>query len=536
MMKPKHSQCIFSGLLFALLIVSLSQAQSLWDLANENKGLLKISTLFTAQNVRDHLSGRQGVDDAIAWCKKTGVTHVFIEAFRSNYTAERKVLENVKARFEAEGFDVSGCVTTTIVGKISTGWNLISCYTHKETQNKLQEIFEYTASIFDEIMIDDFLFTDCQCSQCKQARGEESWADYRCELMVRMSRDRILAPARKVNPNVKIIIKYPQWYDNFHNRGYEVLRQTADYDKIWVGTETRDFDNQRWGGKVQYEAYYIMRWLSEIGGDKTGGGWFDPYGTTENTYLEQARQTVLADAREMLLFCYGSLLRDTGPANVEKLRAEIPALFELAKLVRGKSIKGIAAAKPPNSDAFDEQYVFDFVGILGLPLVPTAEINTSAESAFFPVHALKEPNFTGKIKKMLVAGKPVLITDGLAKRLTDVNLDSDNLTILKVGGNPRSLLKLNRQQLNPVRDKMLAPFGMKFDAPNKVALYLIGDNCLIVENFNDQSIDAGIEFSKPVTARRILILPNVGKVDFSHSGSKLTFTKITPRTLVAIEY
>ena len=125
---------------------------------------------------------------------------------------------------------------------------------------------------------------------------------------------------------------------------------------------------KRWGGKVQYEAYYIMRWLGEIGGTKTGGGWFDPYGTTENTYLEQARQTVLADAREMLLFCYGSLLRDTGPANVEKLRTEIPGLFKLAGLLRGKPIKGIAAAKPPNSDAFDEQYVFDFVGMLGLPL------------------------------------------------------------------------------------------------------------------------------------------------------------------------
>jgi len=512
-MKSKSSKSLFAGLLFVLSIASWSQTQSLWDLANQNKGLLKISTLFTAQNVRDHLSGEQGINNAIEWCKKTGVTHVFIETFRGNYTAERKVLENAKARFEAEGFNVSGCVTTTMVGKISTGWNQISCYTNKDTQSQLQEVFEYTASLFDEIMIDDFLFTDCQCDECKQARGDRSWADYRCELMVRVSRDRILAPARKVNPNVRIIIKYPQWYDDFHNRGYEVLRQTADYDRIWVGTETRDFENQRWGGKVQYEAYYIMRWLGEIGGAKTGGGWFDPYGTTENTYLEQARQTVLADAREMLLFCYGSLLKDTGPANVEKLRTEIPGLFKLAGLVWGKPIKGIAAAKPPNSDAFDEKYVFDFVGMLGLPLVPTAEINAEAEAAFFAVHALKETDFTDKLKKMLAAGKPVLITDGLDKRLDGVDLNSKNLTVLKVGGSSRSLLKLTRQQLKPIRDKMLEPFGMKFDAPNKVALYLIGDNCLIVENFNDESIDASIEFSRPVTARKTLVLPSDGNVD-----------------------
>lgn len=137
---------------------------------------------------------------------------------------------------------------------------------------------------------------------------------------------------------------------------------------------------------------------------------------------------------------------------------------------------------------------------------------------------------------MLAAGKPVLITDGLAKRLTGVDLDSKNVTILKVGGNPRSLLELTRQQLKPIRDKMLVPFGMKFDAPNKVALYLIGDDCLIVENFNDEPIDVILEFSKPVKASKTLVLPGDGNVDFSQYGGKLTFTKISPRTLVAIEY
>jgi hypothetical protein len=435
------------GIKAVLLLVLLSQAQvcraeSLWDLANKNKDLLTISTLFTAQNVRAYLSSDQGINNAIEWCKKTSVTHVFLESYRDRYTAERKTLQQAKSRFTAEGFDVSGCITTTKIGKISTGWNVISCYTDKATQDELQKIFEYAASIFDEIMIDDFLFTDCQCNECKKARGDKSWADYRCGLMIKMGRERILNPARAVNPDVKIIIKHPQWYDNFHNRGYEVLRQTADYDKIWVGTETRDYDNPRWGKKVQYEAYYIMRWLGEIGGPKTGGGWFDPYGTTENTYVEQARQTVLADAKEMLLFCYGSLLRQTGPANVKKLRTEIPGLFELAKLVRDKPIKGILAAKPPNSDPEGEQYVFDFVGMLGLPLVPSAEINLDAKAAFFSVHAIKDRNFPAKLRKMLDTKKPVLITDGLAEKLKNVNLKDESLTILKVSGDPHRLLKI----------------------------------------------------------------------------------------------
>jgi hypothetical protein len=522
--------------LLVLLATAESRSESLWDLANQNRGLLKIATLFTAQDVRGYLSSDEGINDAIDWCKKTGVTHVFIETFRDGYTAERKALEHAKSKFKAEGFEVSGCITPTRVGKISTGWGAVGCYTDRGTRKNLQEIFEYAASIFDEIMIDDFLFTNCECEECKKARGEKSWADYRCELMVKMSRDQILKPAKAVNPNVKIIIKYPQWYDDFHNRGYEVLRQTADYDRIWVGTETRDYDDKRWGGKVQYEAYYIMRWLGEIGGAKTGGGWFDPYGTTEDTYVEQARQTVLADAKEMLLFCYGSLLRGTGPANIEKLRAEIPGLFKLARLVRSKPIKGVLAPKPPNSDADGEQYVFDFVGMLGLPLVPTAKIDVDAKAAFFSVHALKDSELAGKLKRMLAGERPVLITDGLAKKLNDSNLEDENLAILKVSGSPRNLLNLTRKELEPTRNKVLAPFGMRFDAPNKVALYLIGEDCVIVENFNDEAIDATLWLPRVIKVRKTLVLPPEGEVQFSCDGGKLTFTKVAPRTLVAVEY
>jgi len=363
--------------------------------------------------------------------------------------------------------------------------------------------------------------------------------------MTKLNRERILGPARAVNPNVKIIIKYPLWYDVFHVRGYEVLRETADYDIIWVGTETRDYYSKTGKpGKPQYGAYYLMRWLGEIGGAKTGGGWFDALGTTEDFYVEQARQTVLADTKEMLLFCYGGLLRNTNEynerlgtptADVEKLRGQIPGLFKLAELVRNKPIKGILAPKPPNSDAYDEQYVFDFVGMLGLPLVPAAQIRSDAKAAFFSVHAIKDPSLLVKLKRMLAAGKPVLITDGLAKRLSSVDLDDENLAILEVKADPHSLLNLTREELGPIRDKLLAPFGIKFDAPNKVALYLIGDDCLIVENFNDKPVNVTIEFADFVKVRSSLVLPAEADVDISCSRKKMKF-KIAPRTLIAVEY
>ena len=167
---------------------------------------------------------------------------------------------------------------------------------------------------------------------------------------------------------------------------------------------------------------------------------------------------VLADAKEMLLFCYGSLLRDTGPANIEKLREEIPGLFKLARMVSDKPIKGIHAPKPPNSDAYNEQYVFDFVGMLGLPLVPDAEIRSDAKAAFFSVHALKDKEFPDKLIKMLAEGKPV---SDIKNRLGHENVQS-TMVYLQMDLSQKRLLqekfiKFTRQHLmaDPKIDELI---------------------------------------------------------------------------------
>jgi hypothetical protein len=477
-------------------------SESLWDLARRQAGTHRFSTLFTAQDVRDRLNTEAGLNAAVDWCKRTGVTKVYVECFRDGYQVPRALITNAMAQLRAAGLEVSGCVTTTRVGKSSTGWkNTISCYTDPATQQRLKAIFEYAASLADETMIDDFWFTDCTCSDCDAARqartvrigdktypvAGDSWEDYRCELMVQLSRAYVLEAGRRVNPRARFIIKYPQWYDRFHERGYEVVRQTADFDRIWVGTETRDYDDRRWGGTVQYEAYFIMRWLGGIGGLKCGGGWYDWLGTTERTYLEQARQTALAGAPESLLFCYGGLQGGTGPKNVEALRAHIPELLQVAGQVQRRSVTGLAAYKPPNSHPEKEAYVFDFVGMLGLPLVPCHQFPAHAPAAFFSVHALKDTQLAARLPALIAAGKPVLLTDGLAARLTNVvDLTAPNVHVLSVKGNPRSLLGLTQSELDGLRARLLEPLGVRFSAPNRVGLYLFKDGSWVVENFNDQ--------------------------------------------------
>jgi hypothetical protein len=511
-------------LLLASVLISGGQAATpdLWDLARQHERVHRFSTLFTAQDVRDRLSNPDGLARAIEWCQRTAITRVYVESFRDGYQADRAILEEARDGFRAAGLIVSGCITPTKVGKPSTGWkDTISCYTDLPTQERIQAVFELTAALFDEVMIDDFWFTDCACPECDQARAAkmarvgsraypvsgDTWEDYRCELMVRLSQDRVLAAAKRMNPNARLIIKYPQWYDRFHERGYEVLRQTMDFDRTWVGTETRDYADSRWGGTVQYEAYFIMRWLGGIGGEKCGGGWYDWLGTTEKTYVEQARQTVLGGARESLLFCYGGLQSTTGPKNVEALRANIPELLAVAKQVAKREVTGVAAYKPANSHPEKEARVFDFIGMLGMPLVPCHEFPSEARAAFFSVHALKDPELAPKLSGFIRAGKPVLITDGLAAQIQDkVSLDRPNVRILPVKGDPKSLLQLPQSELDPLRAPLLKPFKVAFSAPSQMALYLFKDGSWVVENFTDRDASArlrGQSFTVPARGWRM---------------------------------
>lgn len=484
---------------------------SLADLTGTYDGIHRFATLFTAHDVRDRLSTADKLDKAVDWCRKTAVTQVYLETFRDGYQAERNVLKGARERFLAEGFQVGGCVTTTQVGKKSTGWNIIPCYTDLPTQARIQSIFEYTAGLFDEIMIDDFWFTDCSCEQCDAARLSQtvriadhtyrtrstSWEDYRGELMLQLSRDRVISAARQVNPRARLIIKYPQWYDGFHERGYDVTRETAEFDRIWVGTETRDYGDPKWGGTVQYEAYFIMRWLGGIGGEKCGGGWFDWLGTTEATYLEQARQTVLAGARTSLLFCYGGLQGQTGPKNIEVLRSRVPELLSVAGEVQRRSPIGIAAYKPPSSPPGREKVVFDFVGMLGFPLIPCHEFPSDAPAAFFSTHAIKDPNIEVRLAAFIETGRPVLVTDGLKAALEGkVDLSARNVRVLPVRGEPKSLLNLDAEELDSLRSAMLKPFGVRFSAPNHVALYLFRDGSWVVENFNPTAVDVSVNGEK----------------------------------------
>jgi len=387
-------------------------------------------TLFTAQDVRDRLSTPAERQQALDFCHRMGITKVYLEVFRSGYQADAATLRTSRDFFRHAGLQVSGCVTTTDLGKPSTGWKVAACYTNLHNQQHLAQIFRYAAGLFNEIMIDDFFFTDCTCSECAAAKGSMSWTQYRDKLMVEMSKKNVLGAARSVNPKVKIILKFPQWYDKFQDRGYVVDKESALYDRIWVGTELRDPSSNQWGHTQQYRGFFLYRWLADVAGSKEGGGWFDPYGTNPTFYLDQAYVTVLAGAPEVMLFHYGELNSEKYRPQAEALADHRQQLDTLAKLVGDWD--GIPAYKPPNSNPGNEAYIFDQIGMLGIPLLPTAHFPAKARVALFTAHALHDTDFVAELNKFLEGGGTAFVSESLAHRLNaDPRLTPDNTIALE---------------------------------------------------------------------------------------------------------
>ena len=475
-------------------------------------GAVDWSTLFTAQDVRDRLPTEAGRQQALEFCRKMGISKVYVETFRDNYQAEETTLKAARDFFRQAGLKVSGCVTTTRLGKVSTGWEEPVCYTHRQNQDRLAAIFRFTAGLFDEIMIDDFFFTDCECSECAAAKGAQSWRQYREKLMLRMSRECVLGPARAANPNVKVILKFPQWYDRFQESGYIPDQEAALYDRIWVGTELRDPASDEWGHTQQYRGYFLYRWLAEVGGAKTGGGWFDPYGTTPAIYLDQPLITVLAGAPEVFLFHYGALNSDEGHAQAEALAPRRTRYEALAQYAR--DFGGLPAYKPVSSEPDNEEYIFDEIGMLGIPLAPTAHFPQNARAALFTVHALEDTEFVPKLSRFLASGGTAFLSEGLAHRLNGdpqlaapASLDlakGEELKTLDVGGGKlvvfsEALAHLAgvdghnrveqptpelRQALGDLRNRIADFTVTSPDAPPRVAIFPLGGR-VAVANFTE---------------------------------------------------
>lgn len=343
--------------------------------------------------------------------KHIQIDKVYLETYRGQRLIDRDIVLKVKEYFDRKGIITSGGFTPDVSGN----WEFRTfCYTNPEHLELLRKVVQYTAEIFDEIILDDFYFTNCKCKSCIQAKGNRSWSEFRTEITKQVTEEILMKTAKQINPRVNVIIKYPNWYDDYQSTGYNLQDEPRLCDGIYTGTETRDpqYSQQN---LQRYTSYFIMRYLENVKPGRNGGGWFDAFDCLYNlgSFAEQCYLTLFAKAREVTLFALGSLLYYN-----EAIFAPIAGyVFEKADQFLDKlgNPLGIACYKPYHSSG--ENYLHGFFGMLGLPLEPFPEFPAEHDMILLTESAKQDPDIMERIKGQLVAGKNVAITSGLLKAL-----------------------------------------------------------------------------------------------------------------------
>ncbi len=350
---------------------------------------------------------------------------VYLEPFRSGDFASHEQVELCRALFEENGVEVAGGITTTIsTPEGDTPKQRLFdtfCYNDPKMTERLKEVCSFLGEHFNEFIIDDFFFTNCTCEACRAGRdqfniengiADGSWQEYRLALMEKVSREYVIGPAKAANPDVKITIKYPNWAESYQETGYNPAKQRQLFDMVYTGTETRDYvtTDQH---LPRYLSYSLMTYFENMWPGHNGGGWFDPYDLhVMEQYLEQAYLTAFSKPKELMMFCFQSL--------VDTMR--VPALgFQLDRLdetldYAGNPI-GISCYLPDNGQGEDN--IQDFLGMVGFPVVCTPYFPEDAPVILLTRASAYDKDVVSKLEAYVAGGGKAIVTSGFVEATED---------------------------------------------------------------------------------------------------------------------
>jgi len=387
--------------------------QDLYNYAMTRKRDLQLSVYATAHAIQETFNTEEGRREVLSVLKCNGITKVYMEVYRSGLVLSPALLSKDIQFLKENGFEVVGGIATVPgdnFAKKQEGPLTWCNWQNKKTQDNFREVMKNAAPLFDTFVIDDFLCTSDTSMESKTAKGAQSWSVYRRTLLTQIEEEVLIKSAKAANPKLKIIIKYPQWYDRFHLFGYDVETGPKIFDEVWVGTETRGQYTQRYGFVQPYEGFINYRWIASLAGKKIGGAWFDFGDCTADDFIEQAWQSVLAGAKELVLFSLYDLLQ--GHPGLHLLRQEFGQLADLSKVVAHNPVIGTAAYKPPQSDAGGDLYLLDDIGMFGVSLVPVPVYPKDAKVLFLPTQAATDKDILKKIEASLKNGTRIVVTAG----------------------------------------------------------------------------------------------------------------------------
>jgi hypothetical protein len=370
------------------------------------------------------------------------VDKVYIETYRSRQIVDEDSIEPIKKFFTDRGIKVAGGLAL----QDENQGNQFRSFSYADPDDRkyVKSVVELTARHFDEIILDDFFFYSTKTDADIAAKGTKSWTQYRLDTMDEVSRDLVVGPAKAVNPGIKFVIKFPNWYEHFQGLGYDLEAEPKIFDGIYTGTETRDpvFTEQH---LQAYESYEIMRYFENIVPGRNGGGWVDTYDLKYlDRYAEQLWDTVFGKAREVMLFNFAALEQPavagdrtlwqdiptsfnyyqfagigrpgTAPPEPNMARAAAYSLGQVDEFAGelGNPI-GIKSYRP--SHATGEDFLQNFLGMIGIPMELNPNFPADADMMLLTASARFDPDIVSKIKSQLTAGKSVIITSGLLHAL-----------------------------------------------------------------------------------------------------------------------
>jgi hypothetical protein len=404
----------------------------------------RVAVYCRAQEVQKMADPKWLADSWAAVSREVHVDKVYIETHRDRILIDDATLEAAKKFFAERGIAVAGGITFTV--SEPNRFETFS-YSNPEHRKAVQEIAEHTARHFDEFILDDFFFTSTKSDFDLKARGTRSWTEYRLAVMEDAAKSLVIGPAKRVNPKVKVVIKYPNWYDHFPALGFNLARGPQLFDGIYTGTETRDA--VRSAQHLQpYLGYNIMRYFQNIAPGRNGGGWVDTGGATYyDRYAEQLWMTLFAraapeitlfDIRQMLYpldakksaprqmtatsFSFKSVVepvRSNGATFTPGHYARVAGVsFEAVDGLLGKLGKplGVKSYKPYNSQG-SEDFLQNYIGMAGIPVEMVPAFPVDEPVVLLTAQAAADPKIVELIETQLKRGRQVVITSGLLKAL-----------------------------------------------------------------------------------------------------------------------
>ena len=423
---PGRSIILLALAVLVFLFSSSAFSQSANNSTNDKSWQhLKYAIYFTSYDIERLLSDSTQFKKTMEYFAPIKAERVYLEG-TSRGKVNVELLKKLSDKFKALGFKVSGSmVPVSPKGGTST-------YNNSEDLASLKNRMQALAKVFDNIILDDWLFTTATDPKSIEDRGSKSWAEYRTKLLLEQSKKYIIDPAKEVNPGVNVIIKYPNWYEGFPENGYDVYKETHQFDKMAVGIETRVPETQDQHIPT-YSGYIFQKWYSSVDPSKWIGSWLDNYGMkgAYNDYNAEVWQAVFARSPEIIFWCAGQLYPPNPSSDIyPHFIKELPEFNRVSALLKGES-RGVPIYLPYGSTG--EYNIFGYLGMAGIPLTPVAEFPKESENAIFTLQSLKDKNLASEMMDRLKNGKDVFMTWGLWKKLKDTDFNN-TLSFVDYGG------------------------------------------------------------------------------------------------------